>query len=878
MENTVKPLKILDGAFILSTPLLDKFKDTSSTVRPSIAPGNELWIGQATNGYESLIIKCRPVNETTRSYHKSEVECLRRLGKSHQNIIQLYTNSAGTYVDGGWRSVTIYNNAIYGSIADNLPSRGGFTENIARTYFQQIASAVDFCHRNRICHTDICLENIYLDGKYIAKLGGFGRAIYGGKGIVLPCKDVLGNERYTLAPEVSDDGKGTYNAMHGDLWSLGVVCFVLLTGYPPFNRSAGRNQCWWLNSLFEGKQGLERFWHNQEKLGFSYEKSKPLLEGLFEAEPSKRMSAYAAKFHDWIVHGDCASDKTLALYMHSFCPQLTGLGLDGQTFRQNETYNARLSNKSGVEKYEYLFKNNAKNKEFDNINRSQIAQLGVQRAKELANDKGVYPKLEEMWLKACDYQLTIKPPEGDIITMYMQDSWTIADVLRGCEKRRGYEATKYLVTCCGEVLPEQMVIKEHKLFSRQNTVFRLHSKKSWKTKEKARQQRRLKKRLKDSIVMGLETIFQTLDIDNSGTLEKLEVIEGLGIKRSENGVDELLKQMPGLDILADRRLWEEAFVDSDVGGKGGLTLLEFSMFARKITQSHDARRALRKIFDRLDPLERGMVEKEHLLQVFGGDDNVRNGPLSDVSSLKILKKPGLYREEFIDFETKAFGHVTFEELVTICIQINRERGNIGDPDADKNNKEARNVSWTTGKWNFTGSFSKEALARRMKEEEDNLRREKKRLERKAIVDAEKEAVQKKLAIREQTVSTIKERYSHLTDFFKCFEIDDPLMDYEDFVDKCCTIFQDIRASGKAPSRSWGIRTAEEALPQEIWSVHHSYPSVKASGAVFRNLDPEKTGQITLKTFKEACDKIGYSFGTDVLRDLHAMHLVNDDFL
>ena len=117
MEKVVEPLKILDGAFILSTPLLDKFKDTSSTVQPSIAPGNQVWIGQATNGYESLIIKCRIVNETTRNYHKSEVECLRRLGNSHQNIIKLYTNSPGTYVDGGWRSVTIYDHAVFGSVA-----------------------------------------------------------------------------------------------------------------------------------------------------------------------------------------------------------------------------------------------------------------------------------------------------------------------------------------------------------------------------------------------------------------------------------------------------------------------------------------------------------------------------------------------------------------------------------------------------------------------------------------------------------------------------------------------------------------------------------------------------------------------------------------
>ena len=50
-------------------------------------------------------------------------------------------------------------------------------------------------------------------------------------------------------------------------------------------------------------------------------------------------------------------------------------------FRQNETYDSRLSKKSGTEKYVYLYKNESKGKQFDNINRSTIAQLGIARAK-----------------------------------------------------------------------------------------------------------------------------------------------------------------------------------------------------------------------------------------------------------------------------------------------------------------------------------------------------------------------------------------------------------------------------------------------------------------------------------------------------------------
>ena len=877
-EEAAEPIKVLNGNYVLVRELLEHTKWSSATVVPSVAKGNNIWIGQHTKGWESLIVKCRKVNSKTKIYHKNELECLRRLGKAHKHITKLLDWSNGpTNVDRhGIRTITIYEHAPHGSLADALPSKGGFQENVARTYFQQIASAVDFCHRNRICHTDVCLENVFLDANYVAKLGSFGRAVYGGVGTVLSCKHVLGNQKYTLDPAVNDNGSGTYNALMGDVWSLGVVCFTLLTGYPPFNRDAGKNHCWWLNSLFEGDAGVERFWHNQKLIGFNTDNAIPLIQGLLKAEPKDRPSAYAAKFDPWVVNGNMANPTTLAAYMRTFCPKITGLGLEGQSFRQNEAYDSRLRGQTGVERYKYLYKNDVKDKAFDNVNRTAIAQLGIARTKQLAEDKGIYPKLEEMWLKACDNQITIKPPEGEIITMYMQNNWTIRDVLEGVQKRRGYDANHYLITTCGTRLAEDMVIGEHKLFSRQDTVFRLFSKTFWEKKEVGKQKRKTKRDIRDSIVLSLEAIFKTLDADESGILERHEVIDGLTTLSEKNGIYELLKELPGLTILRDARLWEEAFRVSDAGGKGGLTLLEFSMFARKLVATSGIRTVVRQIFDHLDPLDRGILEKESLLTACGGNAFVRE-KLHSTNQLKILKKPGLYSDKLTELETDVFGHLSFEETVQFSNDMHRRRGNIGDPDADKNNTESRAISWTEGKWSFTGAFSKEALARRMKEEEDNMRREAKRKEMQRLQAIEKKKIMDKEKNRKDAVKTIKDRYSHLHDFFNSFKIDDPLMTYEDFVDDCCRIFQEIRASGKKPQRSWGLRTACEALPQEIWAVHHSYPSVKASGAAFRNLDPDKTGEITLKVFVAACEEIGYNFGPEVAVDLHKKYIVNDDF-
>ena len=108
---------------------------------------------------------------------------------------------------------------------------------------------------------------------------------------------------------------------------------------------------------------------------------------------------------------------------------------------------------------------------------------------------------------------------------------------------------------------------------------------------------------------------------------------------------------------------------------------------------------------------RSYISRDALFAAFASDDKTRN-ELDQVEDLKILKKTGLYQEDLAKFEDSKYrDKLSFEEVVKFCVRTNRLLGNIGDPDAEKNNTENRMVSWTEGKWSFTGKLFKRGIGK-----------------------------------------------------------------------------------------------------------------------------------------------------------------------
>lgn len=120
-----------------------------------------------------------------------------------------------------------------GELFSYIHEQGGMTEVHAVHIFRQMVAALIYCHRINIHHRDLKPENILLDRETLTvKLVDFGMAALqpAGQQLTTPC----GSPHYA-APEVIKSI--AYDGAKADVWSCGVVLFVLLTGTPPFNYS-----------------------------------------------------------------------------------------------------------------------------------------------------------------------------------------------------------------------------------------------------------------------------------------------------------------------------------------------------------------------------------------------------------------------------------------------------------------------------------------------------------------------------------------------------------------------------------------------------------------------------------------------------------------
>ncbi|KAL6653335.1 hypothetical protein ACP70R_008913 [Stipagrostis hirtigluma subsp. patula] len=202
----------------------------------------------------------------------------------HKNIVQLH-------------EVMATRNYIYfvmeyvrgGELFDKIEKSGKLTEAAAHKYFQQLISAVDYCHSRGVYHRDLKPENLLLDENENLKVSDFGlSALSDSKGQDGLLHTTCGTPAY-VAPEVIS--KTGYDGAKSDIWSCGVVLFVLLSGYLPFQ---GPNLMEMYRKIQHGDFRCPSWFPH---------KLKKLLYKILDPNPGTRISIQKIKESTWFRKG-----------------------------------------------------------------------------------------------------------------------------------------------------------------------------------------------------------------------------------------------------------------------------------------------------------------------------------------------------------------------------------------------------------------------------------------------------------------------------------------------------------------------------------------------------------------------------------------------
>ncbi|PUZ73526.1 hypothetical protein GQ55_2G481100 [Panicum hallii var. hallii] len=202
----------------------------------------------------------------------------------HPNVVRLYE-----VMGSKTRIYIVLEFVMGGELHDIVATSGRLKEDEARRYFQQLINAVDYCHSRGVYHRDLKLENLLLDIAGNLKISDFGLSAISDQvkndGLL---HTTCGTPNY-VAPEVIDD-KG-YDGALADLWSCGVILFVLLAGHLPFEDDN-------IASLYKKISGAQFTCPSWFSAG-----AKRLVTRILDPNPSTRITVPQVQKDPWFKKG-----------------------------------------------------------------------------------------------------------------------------------------------------------------------------------------------------------------------------------------------------------------------------------------------------------------------------------------------------------------------------------------------------------------------------------------------------------------------------------------------------------------------------------------------------------------------------------------------
>ena len=210
---------------------------------------------------------------------KREIYILKKA--SHPNIIKVFDikeDIKNYYI--------IMEYCKYGELFKHIINQKNLDPNFASFYFFQLINGLKYLHLSQIIHRDLKPENILIGDNKILKIIDFGLSNFSSQDEYLstPC----GSPSYA-PPEMIVGNK--YNGMSGDIWSCGVILYVMLCGYLPFD---GKNNNDLFNKIVKCKVNYPK---NLDK------NAVDLLKNILVSNPNKRINLETIKKHQFYLKG-----------------------------------------------------------------------------------------------------------------------------------------------------------------------------------------------------------------------------------------------------------------------------------------------------------------------------------------------------------------------------------------------------------------------------------------------------------------------------------------------------------------------------------------------------------------------------------------------
>ncbi|KAJ4836012.1 CBL-interacting serine/threonine-protein kinase 1 [Turnera subulata] len=209
---------------------------------------------------------------------KREIATLKLL--KHPNVVRLHEVLASKskiymvleYVNGG-------------ELFDRIASQGKLSEAAGRKLFQQLIDGVSYCHNKGVFHRDLKLENVLVDAKGNIKISDFGLSAlpqhFRADGLL---HTTCGSPNY-VAPEILSN-RG-YDGSTSDVWSCGVILYVILTGYLPFD---DRNLAVLYQKIFKGDAQIPK-WLSPA--------AQNIIRRILDPNPVTRITVDGIRAHEW---------------------------------------------------------------------------------------------------------------------------------------------------------------------------------------------------------------------------------------------------------------------------------------------------------------------------------------------------------------------------------------------------------------------------------------------------------------------------------------------------------------------------------------------------------------------------------------------------